>query len=277
MPVTDLATLAQTKSWLTNAPASADDALLGALITSASGSILSYLQRQPPGIVQSFTDTFDGYGERKKMLRRWPVISVSSLTIGGTTVTASLTTPGSGYNCGYVLAPWDGMLPGRPQMLELRGWHYCSGSLNVVIGYKAGYQAQAEAQTVPAGGGTVTPNQYNGPWSQDGGVTYAVGGAALTKVTGVPATGQYSISAAGVYTFAAGDQNLGVLVTYSYVPSPLNQACMELVGEAYRYRPRQGQRSHTTPGPQTTAFDLTRLTPAIKLMIDPYRAVVPIM
>ena len=89
MPVTDLATLAQTKSWLTNAPASADDALLGALITSASGSILSYLQRQPPGIVQAFTDTFDGYGECKKMLRRWPVLSVSSLTIDNTSVTLS--------------------------------------------------------------------------------------------------------------------------------------------------------------------------------------------
>lgn len=275
MPATDLATLAQTKSWLTNAPASADDALLGALITSASGAILSYLQRQPPGIVQAFTDTFDGYGECKKMLRRWPVLSVSSLTIDNTSVTLSAASGGGGYPSGYVLAPWDGMLPGKPQMLELRGWSYCRGSLNVVASYKAGYQVAAEAQTVPGGGGNITVNQYNGPWSQDGGVTYATGGA-LTLVTGAPATGQYN-AAAGVYTFAAGDAGKAVLVTYSYVPSPLNQACMELVGEAYRYRPRQGQRSHTTPGPQTTAFDLTRLTPAVKMMIDPFRAVVPIM
>lgn len=49
----------------------------------------------------------------------------------------------------------------------------------------------------------------------DGGVKYT-GGAALTKVTSAPSTGQYSVSTAGLYTFAAGDAGQNVTLTYSY-------------------------------------------------------------
>ncbi|TAL20861.1 MAG: phage gp6-like head-tail connector protein, partial [Nitrospirae bacterium] len=110
MAITDLCTLQQVKAWITDAPSSANDALLAALITSSTGAILSYCNRTPPN-VQSFVDTFDGYGETSKLLRRWPVLSISSVTVDNTSVTLSSASGGSsygGYSSGYVLQAWDG-------------------------------------------------------------------------------------------------------------------------------------------------------------------------
>jgi hypothetical protein len=277
MPVTDLCTLAQVKAWLPNAPASNDDVLLGALITSASGSILGYTQRAPV-IAQSFTDVYDGHGESRKLLRRWPALSVQSVTVNGSVIQQSTGNIG-GFSAGWTLDPWDGMLPGRPQILALRAYGFCRGSQNVVVAYTAGYQVTGEAQTVPAGGGAITTNQYNGPWVKDGGVVYQATGVALAPVTGVPATGQYELGTTpGQYVTAAGDAGKVLLITYSYVPSPLNQACQEMVAEAYRYRARIGERSHSVPGPATASFfDNSRLTRSQMMMVDPYRSVVPIV
>lgn len=50
---------------------------------------------------------------------------------------------------------------------------------------------------------------------QDMGVVYAATGASLTQVTGTPTTGQYSVSS-GTYTFAAADEGLAVLISYTY-------------------------------------------------------------
>ena len=71
-----------------------------------------------------------------------------------------------------------------------------------------------EAGTIPT-----TPYQVtvvnSATWSADLGVKYAATGLPLTRVASAPATGQYSV-AAGVYTFAAADTTLGVLISYSY-------------------------------------------------------------
>lgn len=273
MPVTDLATPAQVMQWLPANTQASDAALLAALITAASGAILSDLQR-PTVLSRTYTDVFDGYGECRKMLRKWPVTSVSSLTIGNSSVQPSGGAPQ--VTAGYVLEPWDGMLPGRPQLLDLRWRTYWPGVQNVAATYQAGYLVPAEAMTVPSGGGMMAAAQLCGPWAEDGGVTYAATGLPLARVTGTPGTGQYSASPTGVYTFSAGDQGLSLLAAYSYVPGPLNQACVEVVGEAYRYRTRQGERSHTSPGPQTVAFDLSRFTAAVKWMTNPFRMVVPL-
>ncbi|MFD2234823.1 hypothetical protein [Phaeospirillum tilakii] len=53
-------------------------------------------------------------------------------------------------------------------------------------------------------------------FSTDGGVRYADTGAPFTKVAAAPTAGQYSVSAAGVYTFAAADAGKGVVLSYTY-------------------------------------------------------------
>lgn len=75
--------------------------------------------------------------------------------------------------------------------------------------------AVGEAGTIPA-----TPFQVtviNGAtFDTDLGVVYAATGLPLTKVASAPATGQYSVTGLGVYTFAAADTGMGVLIDYLY-------------------------------------------------------------
>jgi hypothetical protein len=61
---------------------------------------------------------------------------------------------------------------------------------------------------------TITPPN-SGVFNEDEGVRNASTGDPLTKVPSAPAQGQYSLSGA-VYTFAAADANLAVLVSYNY-------------------------------------------------------------
>ena len=57
----------------------------------------------------------------------------------------------------------------------------------------------------------------SGTFVVDMGVTYAATGLPLVKVASGPVAGQYSVTEpGGVYTFAAADTTLGVLMTYVY-------------------------------------------------------------
>ncbi len=62
---------------------------------------------------------------------------------------------------------------------------------------------------------TIAPPS-SGTFGIDLGVFYSATGVALTKVASAPATGQYSVAGA-VYTFAAADTGLTVLISYTYV------------------------------------------------------------
>src|SRR4051794_13344287 len=83
----NLTSLANVRAWL-GATTPDDNALLTRLIGSASRAIHTYLQR--PSLFQhTFSDVYDGSGSRRQVLRQWPVLSVSSLTVGTQTVAAS--------------------------------------------------------------------------------------------------------------------------------------------------------------------------------------------
>jgi hypothetical protein len=75
--------------------------------------------------------------------------------------------------------------------------------------------AEDEAGVVPT-----TPFQItvaNGAtWVDDEGVRDATTGVPLTKVASAPATGNYSVAAGGIYTFAAADTGKAVLISYTY-------------------------------------------------------------
>lgn len=77
--------------------------------------------------------------------------------------------------------------------------------------------ADLEAHSVPGTGPytvTVTP-PGSGTFESDKGVFYATTGQPLTKVTSGAIVGQYSQSG-GVYTFAAADTGVAVLICYEY-------------------------------------------------------------
>lgn len=62
---------------------------------------------------------------------------------------------------------------------------------------------------------TVAPPN-TGTFTNDLGVLNAATGKPMTKVASNPATGQYSVSNLGVYTFASADKTLAVMLSYEY-------------------------------------------------------------
>ena len=276
MAASDLALLADVKTWLSGSSGigSSDDALIARLITDVSGAITAYLGR-PSLTPRAVTERLDGDGKARLYLRRYPALEITSLVIDNHPVAAAVPpAAGAPHARGYLLDPWDGLPPGRPQPLDVFGTVFRQGRQNVVVNYSAGYAVTAESASVPAAPGpyTVTVAAPFGPWATDSGVTYA-SGAALTAVTGTPAAAQYNV-ASSLYTFAAADAGASVLISYGFIPAAINNACIEWVAERYRYRTRVGQSAQTVSGQMTAAYSLKDMPDFVRASLDPYRSVV---
>lgn len=285
----DLTTLGDVRAWLKiESPNQPADVILGPLITAASRMVVGALSRNSI-LSKTFSRRFDGlgYNHSRIMLPDWPVTSIVSMSINGTTIPAAApAAAGSGQGSGFLLDPWDGVLPGRPQSVDAFGYCFGSGRQNVAITYVAGYLAVNEAQTIPASPYALVANGVNGVLSQiygafaaDGGVTFA-DGTALTLVASAPAAGQYSLSKNSdlitTYQFAAADTGKAILVSYSFIPADLAQICKELVGERYNYRDHVGQSSKSLAGQETVSYSQADMPAPLKLMMQPYKNTVPV-
>ena len=271
MAANDLTTLADVKSWLGRTDTNSD-ALIAALVTRASRSICSYLQR-PLLLPHTVTEVQDGTGGNILVLKEWPVLQVASVVVDGIAIPQAVQ-----QAPGWVLDAWNGVPPGRMQALRLRGYSFgLPGTRNtatVQVTYQAGYQVASERQIVTAGEASVAAPF--GPWATDEGVSYA-NGTPLAQVASAPVTGQYALDAeAGTYDFAAGDDGAAILVSYGFVPYDLADACIELVSERYKYAQRVGEKTHSLGGNETVAFDTTRFTPLVTQLLQPYRNVPPL-
>ena len=278
MAASDLAILADVKTWLAGSSGigSSDDALIARLITDVSGTIAAYLGR-PVLTPHAYSERLDGKGKTRMFLRHYPALQVASLVIDNIALPqAAAPAVGAPFGKGYLLEPWDGFPPGRPQALDLFHATFRRGRQNVAVSYNAGYAVEGESQSVPAAPGpyTVTAAAPFGPWASDQGVTYN-NGVPLTAVAGAPSAGQYNVSA-GAYTFSAADAGASVLMSYGYIPAALNNSCIEWVAERYRYRTRIGQSAQTVQGQMTSAYSLKDMPDFVRASLDPYRAVVGI-
>ena len=274
MAASDLATLADVKTWLSGSSGigTSDDALLARLITDVSGAITAYLGR-PSLTPRSYMERLDGNDKTRVFLRHYPVLAMISLLIDSAVVPAAAVTPDAPPGRGYLLEAWDGLPPGRPQALDVFRAFYHKGRQNIVIDYTAGYAVESEAAAVPA-----APGPYNvsvaapfGPWATDAGVSYANGNP-LIEVAANPAAGEYAVSG-GVYSFAAADAGANLFISYGFIPAAINNACIEWVAERYRYRTRVGQMSQTVSGQMTSAYSLKDIPDFIRASLDPYRNV----
>jgi hypothetical protein len=75
--------------------------------------------------------------------------------------------------------------------------------------------ANNEAHSIPAVSTYTVTVTNSATFGLDLGVTYAATGIPFTNVASGPTVGQYSY-AAGIYTFAAADEGVAVLISYSY-------------------------------------------------------------
>lgn len=271
-----LTSLFAVKQW-SAVTSSADDALLTSLIVRMSKMILNYINRDNLQYA-TFTDVIDGLNTVTIYPVNFPVLSVSSLTVGCLNVN-QLGQPATRPGYGYILDPWNGIPPGAPQAVTFRGGGFPMGYSNINITYQSGFAVIAEPHTVPASGTyKVTPNQNQGTLCADNGVTYANGNP-MVAVASAPTTGQYiaptPFAATPVYdyTFSAGDASAAVLITYSYVPGDLEQACIELVSERYSYRQRIGQKTKSLGGQETMSYNLAALPDWIMKTLNPYKRV----
>ncbi|MEI7443268.1 MAG: head-tail connector protein [Burkholderiales bacterium] len=101
-----------------------DDPLLTSLIQAASNAMETVMNRTVAAA--SYTDLVDGNGKAGMMLSNWPVISVTSVTIDGTSVPASTGYGASGY-------------AQDENVVFLRNRVFTKGARNVSIVYQAGW------------------------------------------------------------------------------------------------------------------------------------------
>jgi len=154
---------------------------------------------------------------------------------------------------------------------------------------------------------TVTPLSAFGSWSGDVGVYYQnsnvpediedqsgdalqdqdgdvlldqginIGGGALVAVKANPQKGQYVPPCVTgdtprlYYEFSQADAGIPVFINYNYVPYDVEQACIELVAERYRYKSRIGQVSQSLGGQETSSYTIVAMTDPIKERLAPYR------
>lgn len=83
---------------------------------------------------------------------------------------------------------------------------------------------------------TVAPPN-SGTFVADLGVYNASTGAQLTRVASAPATGQYSVSGAGVYTFAAADTTKTMLISYEYSATSTTGQIFNITNQVMGYSP----------------------------------------
>lgn len=286
----DLTTPARYAQWFgSSAPSSP---AVAQMVTSMSQMIYSKLSRQRV-YSQQFVRTLDGVGNYQLVLPDWPVTSISKLQVGSALIQPfPLPSPTTGFvptntfGYGYRFVSWDGDLPGQPAVIEFVGGAFPYGKQNVQVTYQAGYLIANEAQTVPGTPFQVTVQQPYGIWSRDNGVVYAATGVALVPVTGTPSVGQYKPppdTTPGLYTFAATDAAANLLISYSFIPADLEEACNQMVAERLSYRSRIGEESKSLGGQETVRFMrggnrygmFPDLPPEVESLISPYVSVIP--
>jgi len=130
---TPLCALADVKTYLSQS-GTGNDALLNRLITAASAFIESWLSRTIA--VASYTDTFNGNGQRVLYLPNRPVQSIVSLAIDTFSIAAAPDSTSWGYS-------FD------EERIYLRGYEFTVGVQNVAVEYTAGLSSNAPAD-VPA-------------------------------------------------------------------------------------------------------------------------------
>jgi len=264
------------------------------LISSMSQMLYSKLNRSRI-YSQSFVRTFDGVGTAQLVLPDYPVTSVVALQQGQRLIPPSpvllegVSWPvGASQGYGYRFIPWGGNLPGENAVLELVNGFFYVGPQNIKITYIAGYLISNEPWTVPSlMPYTILVNQPQGIWSRDNGVVYASSLAPLVPVSSNPMVGQYippSDVTPGLYTFSSADALENVLISYSFIPADLEEACNQMVAERYSYRNRIGEISKSLGGQESVRFLLgnsgqpwnrtSSLPPAVMDLINPYINVV---
>jgi hypothetical protein len=260
----NLTTLANVKSYLTITSGN-QDSLITQFIARESAFVEQWCGRQF-GPVTNTNKRLNGTGTTRLVLPDQPILSVSALTIVGAAVPASPDGIQAGFvfddTCVYLVGgvggiSWGDKFPRQPQ--------------SIVCSWTAGYQT-SETDFVPTGNTPTIQPTTGGTASTAISVFDNTANSAMTQVGSAPLTGQFSFSA-GVFTFNSAQYNHSVTMTYNYVPSPVEQAVIEMVALDLQQRSNVGINSKNLAS-ETVTYEKKGMTDSVKEMLLPYRRMV---
>jgi hypothetical protein len=214
-------------------------------------------------------------GQCVLQLSRWPVLAVTSVVISLVGQNAPLSlVENTDFRVDYATGEIYRL---NSDTGTVSAWE----ALPVAVRYSGGYGAAvSEAHTVPATPFQVTVTQA-ATFSCDQQVSYVSSGLPLVRVASGPTVGQYSVSAAGVYTFAAADTSKALTFAYATisVPSDLVDATLQLITARFRAKGRDPSLiQRDTPGLGTERFwfggapgQAGPFPPSIAGMLDNYK------
>jgi hypothetical protein len=274
-----LCNIGDLRAWLT-LDVGTDDVLLARLRDAVSADFLRIIDRPADFVAADYTDVVTGDDTAVLVLDHWPVNAITSITdSNGNAITASANGILAGWHlrsetdperlCSVELIPAStGDTVNTPSTF--------SSALKYSIVYNAGYVAQAivdELANIPAAPGPYTISPINViDFLSDTSVKFSVSGTALVKVAANPATGQYSVSDEGVYTFAAADTGLAVKISYKLIAGPkdIRQAVVDWA--AYRYRSRMfiGQNSKHLQTGETVTYQQMEMPMSTAAVLERY-------
>lgn len=173
-------------------------------------------------------------------LARIPAIMILSITENGTALVEG-TDFQVDYDAGQIFRLHSNAFLGPVR------WHRPGP---IIVSYDAGYGASlTETSTIPATPFQITVSKASA-FAIDEGVIKS-DGTVFVKVASGPTAGQYAVSAAGVYTFAAADAAASVSIRYAYtkIPADLAWSALALITMRYKSRGRDPNLvSHSEPG-----------------------------
>lgn len=277
-----LTTLPAVKSWLRIAPDNvSDDPNLTAIVNAVNADFLSCINRRSL-VANPYTEIRDGNGKDRMVLRSLPIQAVSLVQVGPYVLLpynpfAASQTLYTGFILNSSAFVSVGGYVNDDFTVSLVGYAFWKGRQNVKIQYIGGYVANSTAtQAIPATPYQVQvqgPAPLKAPFVGDAGVVYA-NGTPLTQLTtaGTPAQGQYTVSATGLYTFAAADSTQSVTISFTYQTAPLDvvQACTEWAAYRYYQKDRQGKKSIVTESKLSTTFETDAMPKTVKEVMDNY-------
>lgn len=259
----DLTTLANVKAWLapgSGTLADTNDALLSRLITAASRFVLGKINRSL--CVAEYDEWYDSGGQNFLNLRSWPVISVASVQFESVVIQDEATGA----------PPANGFMVTGDTRLMVTNYTFPRGRNTVRVQYTAGYQI-TEAYTVPAIPDPVAPLTVTTDLKWLLGIRVTLAGVVMTEVSGTPGAGEYSV-VDGLYTFNDAQAEAVVEITYSYVPSDIEQAVIELVGERYKQRDRIGLTGKTLPNGESVNFLNKDMSENVRTTLNNYMRII---
>lgn len=254
-----LTSLTAVKDWL-GIDTGDSDAMLTRVIDAASQFVLNYTSHD--GYAgRDYVQRFKGNGKSRLLTRNWPVLSVSTVSVGGTSLAASSWNNGL-PTVGYSIA--DSL-----DVIELQGTSFYYGA-PCQVSYRAGYETSQDFVLVS--GQAVTPSA-GGSWSTP--VSVVKNGVAMTRVSQNPAAGQYTVDEWGSYGFAAADAGATVTIIYGYAPWDLSIAVTKLIGEWFAKKDRIGLMSKSLGGQETVSFFQGDMSADVATQLQQFVNVVP--